>query len=106
MTIENVPLKQPRTKMAMKEQAEKNRTLERQHRETFHALLREQVIHRLGQPANLLDVRIHVLWGDYYRVNVLIGPDIVSAKVANSYFLSADSDGNIVKSTPKIIKQY
>jgi hypothetical protein len=27
-------------------------------------------------------------------------------KVAHSYFLVADSDGNIVASTPKITKQY
>ena len=31
---------------------------------------------------------------------------VVSGKVANSYFLAADNDGHIVRSIPKITKQY
>jgi hypothetical protein len=39
-------------------------------------------------------------------VNILVDLDAASAKVAYSYFLVADSDGNIVASTPKITRQY
>ena len=39
-------------------------------------------------------------------LNVFVGVDAVSAKVAHSYFLVADGDGNFLGSTPKITKQY
>jgi hypothetical protein len=63
-------------------------------------------MHTLGEPADLLQVNVRRLWEDCFRVNVLIGRDIVSVKIANSYFVKADSDGNIVESSPKIIMQY
>jgi hypothetical protein len=106
MTTENVPSKPRRTKMAIKEQADKSKEIEKHQREKLKTLIREQVMHTLGEPGNLLHVQVRSLWENFYRVNVLIGPDVVSGKVANSYFLSADVDGKIVQSTPKIIKQY
>jgi hypothetical protein len=39
-------------------------------------------------------------------VNVLVGAEAASAKVAHSYFLVADLDGNIVESTPTITRRY
>jgi len=39
-------------------------------------------------------VQVRRLWDDHYRVNVLIGEDAASAKIANSYFVEADGDGN------------
>jgi hypothetical protein len=60
----------------------------------------------LAHVAALHTVQVRHLWEDHYRVNVFVGLDAASAKVANSYFLVADSDGNIVASTPKITKQY
>ena len=50
-------------------------------------------------------VQVRLLWGNYYRVNVCLGPDAASVKVAQSYFLKVDGDGNIVESTPKITRQ-
>jgi hypothetical protein len=64
------------------------------------------LIEALGRPAGLLRVKVGPLWLNSYRVNVLIGVDIGSATVANSYFLEADADGNIVKATPKIARRY
>ena len=87
-------------------QREQQRDDERQEREKLNALIGERVIHTLGKPGGLYKVQVRRLWGDYYRVNVLIGEDVVSAKMANSYFVEADSDGNIVASTPKITKRY
>jgi hypothetical protein len=46
------------------------------------------------------------LWEDHYRVNVLVGVDAASAKVAHSYFLVADPNGTIIASTPKIRREY
>jgi hypothetical protein len=74
--------------------------------ETMNAVIGEQVIHILGEPGDLLQMQVRLLWENSYRVNVLIGADAARAKVANSYFVKTDNDGNIVESTPKITKQY
>jgi hypothetical protein len=39
-------------------------------------------------------------------VNVFVGANPVLAKIANSYFVQADGDGNIVEARPKITRQY
>jgi hypothetical protein len=72
----------------------------------LNALLAEQVVHTLGKPEGLHQVQVRRLWGNYFRVNILIGADAASVRVANSYFLKADGEGNIVESTPKILRQY
>ena len=74
--------------------------------EALNALIAEQVVHILGKPEGLHQVQVRPLWGNYFRVNVLIGADAVTFRIANSYFVEGDNDGNIVKSTPKIAKQY
>ena len=92
--------------MPTTQQREQHQDIEQHKRETLSALVGEQVVHTLGRPADLLKVQTRSLWGNCYRVNVLVGLDAASAKVANSYFLVVDSDGKIVASTPKITKQY
>jgi hypothetical protein len=37
---------------------------------------------------------------------VLVGVDAASVRVAHSYFVVTDSDGNILPATPKITKEY
>ena len=39
-------------------------------------------------------------------MNIFVGADAASAKVAHSYFLVVDGDGRIVESTPKLTKHY
>jgi hypothetical protein len=85
---------------------EPQKDMEQHKRETLHTLIGEQVIHSLGEPDDLLQLQVRWLWEDYFRVNVLIGRDITSFKIANSYFVKADSDGNIVESNPNITKKY
>ena len=92
--------------MQTKPPSEQHIDLERHKRETLNALIAEGVIHTLGEPADLLQVQVRRLWENHYRVNIFIGADAASGKVANSYFLQADGDGNILQSTPKILKQY
>jgi hypothetical protein len=75
-------------------------------RETLNVLLEAQVMHTLGKPGDLLKVQVRLLWEHHYRVNVLVGGDAASARIANSYFVKADGEGNIIASTPKITKQY
>jgi hypothetical protein len=80
---------------------DENRILQQQ-----HTLIGEQVMNLLGRPGGLLRVQVHKLWKDNYRVNVLTGPDVVSAIIAHSYFLVTDGDGLITAATPRITKKY
>ena len=75
-------------------------------RKALNKLIREQVIHALGTPIDLRDVQVRKVWKDHYRVNVLVGVNAGSVRVANSYFVVIDSDGRLIAATPKITKQY
>lgn len=90
----------------MKQQDQQSATAEKQVRSQLNAVIGEQVIHILGQPDLLQRVQVRHLWNDHFRVNVLIGSDAASAKVAHSYFLMVADNGNIITSAPKITKQY
>ncbi len=92
--------------MPMTQQHKQHEDMEQHKRETLNALIGEQVMHTLGEPAGLYKVQVRRLWEDRYRVNVFIGADAASAKIATSYFVEADSGGNIVESRPRITKQY
>jgi hypothetical protein len=92
--------------MPVTQQHKQHEDPEQHKRAMLNALIGEQVIHILGQPDDLLQMQVRLLWQNHYRVNVLIGADAASARIANSYFVKSDSDGNIVESTPKISKQY
>jgi hypothetical protein len=79
---------------------------EQQTRETQNAAIGQQVIRALGTPDDLHDLQVRRLWEDRYRVNIFVGSNATTAKIANSYFVHADSDGQIVRSIPLITKQY
>jgi hypothetical protein len=84
----------------------KEENLEKDKRETLNDLIREQVIHALGTPIDLRKVQVRKVWKDHYRVNVIVGVNAGSVRVANSYFLTIDSDGGLIAATPEITKQY
>jgi len=65
-----------------------------------------RVLQALGEPPGLHRVQVRRLGEESFRVNVFVGADAATAKVAHSYFLIADADGNITASTPIITKQY
>jgi hypothetical protein len=92
--------------MSTQQQDNQHRDQDKQSRQQRKTVIGKQVIHTLGQPCHLHGVQVRHLWQDHYRVNILVGLDAASAKVAHSYFLVADSDGNIIESTPKITRQY
>jgi hypothetical protein len=79
---------------------------ERPEPDPLSGLIGGKVLGLLGEPGGLHRVQVRPLWEGHYRVNVLVGPDAASTKVAHSYFLVADGDGNILGSTPRITKQY
>lgn len=68
--------------------------------------LGKHVMETLGQPSDLYGVRVKRLWQDHYRVNVVVGGDAASVKVADSFFLRTDTDGNILACNPPITKRY
>jgi hypothetical protein len=70
------------------------------------ALLGGQVLRALGQPGVPHAVQVRPLWDGHYRVNVFVGADITSLRVAHSYFLVTDGDGAILSATPPITRQY
>ena len=80
--------------------------IEQDERERLNILIRKQVIHALGTPIDLRNVQVRKVWKDHYRVNVIVGVNAVSVRVANSYFVVIDSDGSLITATPKITKQY
>jgi hypothetical protein len=92
--------------MPTKEQERENRVQEKQDRQQRNAVIGNGVLLGLGQPGELYSVQVRRLWEDHYRVNVFVGLDPAAVKVAHSYFLVADSHGNIIASTPQITRLY
>ena len=88
------------------EQRQQHSDDERRSREKLNALIGEQVIRTLGRPPGLQQVQVRHLWEAHFRVNVLVGEDITSVKIADSYFVQADGNGNILSSDPRITKKY
>jgi hypothetical protein len=92
--------------MPTKQEEKQEKEQRKQERHLLNALIGKKVMHTLGQPGDLRGVQVRQLWEDHYRVNVLVGPDAASVKVAHSYFLVADGEGNVVATTPNITKHY
>src|SRR4051794_10480027 len=92
--------------MALALKVEQGENVEADRRDSREVRIRQRVMLALGRPNDLCRVQVRELWEKRYRVNVYVGPDAVSARVAHSFFLETDDDGDIVASTPKIIRQY
>lgn len=86
------------------QQEDTSKEQEKHQRQQTDAKIGDQVMQTLGQPADLQKVQVRRLWKDHYRVNVLVGVDAASVKVAHSFFLVSDVEGNIIASTPSIRK--
>ena len=72
----------------------------------LEVIVRNGVLSGLGRPRGLCHVQVRCLWDGRYRVNVLVGADVVSATVAHSYFLETDGAGKILSSSPPITRVY
>ena len=74
--------------------------------ERLATLIGVSVMAALGQPENFFRVSVVRLWENHYRVNVQTGADLVTLRVAHSFFIAADEHGNIVESSPTITRRY
>ena len=72
----------------------------------LEAVVGDNVLFELGQPAGMHRLQVNRVWGDNYRVNVFLGADPVSFKVAHSFFLRADGNGKILACCPPIVRTY
>jgi hypothetical protein len=90
----------------MKQNATRSADLEDQGYQQRLAVIGDRVIHIVGHPDDLQRVQVRPLWEDRYRVNIFVGVDAASAKIAHSFFLVADEDGNILASTPTMARRY
>jgi hypothetical protein len=99
----NHPLEQ---KMVSKQEEKPEAGTGRPERDRLNAVIGKHVIHRLGRPNDLLSVQVRRLWDACYRVNVLVGTEAASARIAQSFFLQADGEGNILAATPEITRRY
>ena len=68
--------------------------------------IRSHVAKLLGNPEDLLKIRVHPVGGESFRVNVWAGKSFTMARVTDSFFLTADDEGNVMASTPKIVRLY
>src|SRR5688572_16871357 len=92
--------------MPPKQHEQSSNDVEQQERQQLSAKIGNDVLRTLGQPSDLHRLQVRVLWKDHYRVNVLVGMDILSSKVAHSYFVVGDSDGKVLTSAPQITRKY
>ena len=70
------------------------------------AVITAFVMRALGRPPDLFRVTVARLWGNHFRVNVQTGTDVVSARIAHSYFLAVDESGQVLTSDPAIARKY
>ena len=77
---------------------------EDQGREKRTGVILSRILRTLGPAGGLGRVQVRPLWGNYYRVNVLGAEDSGCVKIATSYFVKTDGEGNITESTPLLTK--
>ena len=92
--------------MATKQQEQQPAVAEKKDYREQDAAIGNRVIRTLGHPPGLHEVQVRRLWEDHYRVNIFVGANAGSARVAHSFFVTADSAGNISACNPKITKAY
>ena len=64
------------------------------------------VMGALGRPTDFLRATVRPVGSENFRVNVMTGPDVASARLAHSFFVTADETGTVTGSTPAITKHY
>ncbi len=92
--------------MPTKEQGKQQAEKAKQTHEQRSGVIVGQLLQALGRPATLYRVEVRHLWENHYRANVFVGVDAATTRVAHSFFVVADEDGNIIASVPDITRKY
>src|SRR2546421_11663994 len=87
-------------------QPDRDHLVDREKNDALNHVIAVNVVQSLGSPADLLKVQVRPVGRDRYRVNVFVGKDATSARIADSFFLTADERGKILTSSPEIAKLY
>jgi hypothetical protein len=106
MSARTDPSKPRKSSSSATEQTDQDLQVDRQSRDALNDVIAKQVVQSLGTPADLLKVQVRPLGRDCYRVNVFVGKYGTNARIADSFFLTADDEGKILTSSPKIARQY
>jgi hypothetical protein len=69
-------------------------------------LIGRTVIELLGTPSRYMNTKVQEVWPNHYRVNVYVGQTGGLVKVAHSFFVTTDSEANILRSSPPIERHY
>jgi hypothetical protein len=94
------------TRKQRQERQERDDEQAAQTRQRQGTVISQHVLSALGEPGDLHGVDVRQLWPGRCRVNVLVGMDAASVRIAHSYFLVLDDDGLVVASTPEITREY
>lgn len=70
------------------------------------AAICRNVMAALGRPGDFLRITVRQVTSAGHRVNVVTGADASAARIAHSFFVTADPDGNLTGSTPEIVRRY
>ena len=68
--------------------------------------IRQHVLETLGTPPGWHMVQVRPLWADCFRVNVLVGESITNFTIVHSFFLKADGEGDVLESSPRMVKRF
>lgn len=64
------------------------------------------VLHGLGRPQGFLRITARQITDENYRVNVIVGPDLATASIAHSFFITVDAAGKVTASCPNLVRLY
>jgi hypothetical protein len=87
-------------------QVNRDEELRRNMPDTLNHLIGRQVVKSLGTPDDLLKVQVRQVGSEHYRVNIFVGKPFIAGRIADSFFLTTDREGNILKSSPQIVRMY
>jgi hypothetical protein len=72
----------------------------------LEAVVADGVMSALGVPADFLRVSARLIRTGRYRVNVFAGAHWGAARVAHSFFVTADGNGRILASAPPVAREH
>jgi len=74
------------------------------------AAIRKAVLDRLGTPPHLMGIKVHNVWEDNWRVNVVCekqnNSSVRTGTYSDCFFITVSPGGEIIASQPEIKRKY